>query len=117
MDAVSHNADVDQMRIGGHKGILASVSAIFIQYSGTDISTRLRIKLRFEMVFFVVDHISQLRSRLALLQFGGCTSTVSAVLVQQKAFSRQRLRDWRRLAPWRLRSVDQCALSNLLRAS
>ena len=60
MNAVTHDANVNQVRIGGHEGILAGVSAVFIQYSGANVCAGLRIKRELEVVLLVMDHILHL---------------------------------------------------------
>ena len=57
VDAVAHNANVNQMRKGRHQWIDAGIAPVFIQYSGSDVSASFRIKGRSKLILGIVDDI------------------------------------------------------------
>ena len=59
VDAVAHNAHVDEMRIGRHKGVHAGVPPAFVQDPGPHIGAGLRIESGAEAVLFVMNNILQ----------------------------------------------------------
>ena len=58
MDTVTHDAHVDQVRIGGHKRIPAGIPAVCVQNAGADICAGLRVKGGLEVIFYVVNDIA-----------------------------------------------------------
>ena len=58
VDAVSHDAYIDQMRIRPHEGIDTGVLSTLIQDAGAHISTGFCVKGELEMVFLVMYNIT-----------------------------------------------------------
>lgn len=64
VDAVAHDAHVDEVGEGGHERVHAGVLSLIVQYAGTDIEPRLRIKGRDESVFVIFDNLFHITDQI-----------------------------------------------------
>ena len=66
MNAVSHDAHINQVGIGCHKWVYAGIFPVFIQNTSANIGSGFCIKSRFEPIFFIESGIMILSNDLQL---------------------------------------------------
>ena len=64
VDAMTHDAHVNEVGKGGHERIHAGVLSLIVQYAGTDIEPRLRIKGGDKSVFVIFDNLFHITDQM-----------------------------------------------------